>query len=286
MSTTRLFDAPGPVARRRHRTLEVVTVAVIVVTAAFVITMLAVHGFFSVAAWAPFAQWGLWQLMATGLLNNVTAALVAMILSMMIGCLLAFGLTAHSAVLRRACQAVTAVLNSIPVLLLLFFTSLMLPSWGVQLPDFWFLVIALTLYSGAVIGDLIAAGVQALPRGQSEAAAALGFSPTRTTVTILLPQALRSMAPALVSQLVIIFKGTALAYVLGGYLELLHTATVIGSYYSQSSLQALSVAAVIFMLVNMGLSLIARAVERRERRRYGLRALSSERPDGAELSRV
>lgn len=283
MSTITLFDEPGPLARRRHRSLEVVSLAVIVAVAAAVIGMLAAHGFFAASAWAPFAQWGLWRLIASGLMNNLAAALVAMIMSMLMGCLLAFGLTARSAALRRTCLAVTAVLNSIPVLLLLFFTSLMLPSWGLQLSDFWFLVIALTLYSGAVIGDLIAAGVQAVPRGQTEAAAALGFSPARTTAAILLPQALRAMAPALVSQLVIIFKGTALAYVLGGYLELLHTATVIGSYYSQSSLQALVVAAVIFMLVNMVLSLIGRLVERREARRYGLKSPSRQGRDQPEL---
>ena len=271
---TALFDPPGPKARGRHRLLEVGAILLLVAVAATVIAMLASHEFFTPAAWTPFAQWGLWRLVGLGLLNNVTAAVVAMVLSMMAGVLLSFGLTSSAPAVHGVSRAVTAMLGSIPVLLLLFFASLMLPAWGLQLPDFWFLVIALTLYSGAVIGDLLAAGVRALPRGQSEAAAALGFSPTRTLVTILLPQAVRKIAPALVSQLVIVFKGTALAYVLGGYIELLHTATVIGSYYSQSSLQALVVAAVLFMLVNIGLSALSRAVERHERRRFGLRAAS------------
>ncbi|HKT56937.1 MAG TPA: amino acid ABC transporter permease [Microbacterium sp.] len=269
---TVLFDAPGPKTRWRHRLLEAAGIVVVVALVAIALSMLVSHGFFTPAAWAPFAQGGLWRLVGLGLLNNVTAAIVAMILSMAMGLLLAFGLTGRSRMLPRLWRSVTATLGSIPVLLFLFFISLMLPAWGLQLTDFWFLVIALTLYSGAVIGDLIAAGVQALPRGQSEAAAALGFSPVRTMVTILLPQAMRNIAPALVSQLVIVFKGTALAYVLGGYVELLHTATVIGSYYSQSALQALVVAAVLFMAVNIGISALSRAVERYERRRFGLRA--------------
>jgi len=244
------------------------------------VAALSAHGVFSVSAWSPFAQWGLWQLLGTGLVNNITAAAVAMILSMLVGYLLAFGLLSPNTVLRYSCQGFTAIFNSIPVLLLLFFTSLMLPSWGLQFSDFWFLVFALTLYSGAVIGDLIRAGVQALPHGQSEAATALGFSPTRTLQLVLLPQALRSMSPALVSQLVIIFKGTSLAYVLGGYVELLHSATLIGAYYSQSALQALSVAAVLFMLVNIGLAAMAKAIERREQRRYGLQSTSG---DSSEL---
>lgn len=272
MSFLTMFDEPGPRARRRHRILEVISGLAMFAIVIVAVVALSSHDAFSKSAWSPFAQWGVWRLIGLGLLNNVTAAITAMILSMLVGCLLAFGLLSTASLLRHACQAFTAVFNCVPILLLLFFTSLMLPAWGLQLTDFWFLVIALTLYSGAVIGDLLRAGIQSLPAGQSEAAMALGFSPARTMLLVLLPQALRAMSPALVSQLVIIFKGTALAYVLGSYVELLHTATLIGSYFSQSSLQSLVVAAILFMVVNIGLSVIARAVERRERRRFGYHA--------------
>lgn len=96
---------------------------------------------------------------------------------------------------------------------------------------------------------------------------------------VLLPQALRSMSPALVSQVVILFKGTALAYVLGGYLELLRSATVIGTYYSRSLLQAQFVAAIIFMIINIALSSVATAIERRERRRQGTRPSTVQVPE-------
>ena len=96
---------------------------------------------------------------------------------------------------------------------------------------------------------------------------------------VLLPQALRSMSPALVSQVVILFKGTAPAYVPGGYLERLASATVIGTYYSRSLLQAQFVAAMIFMIINIALSSVATAIERRERRRQGTRPSTAQAPE-------
>ncbi|MEE9095978.1 amino acid ABC transporter permease [Pseudarthrobacter phenanthrenivorans] len=265
MSTKQLFDAPGPKARQRHRLFEVLSIAVIAVGLYEAYKTLEVHGEFSQAAWKPFTQPGLWVLLGQGLLNNLQAAAVGMALSMLFGSLLAFGLLSRRAPLRVACRIFTDVFASVPLLLLLYFTSLVLPTYGLKLPDFWFLVIALTLFSSAVIADLLRSGIKAIPYGQTEAAEALGFSGFRTMQLVLMPQALRSMSPALVSQMVILFKGTALAYVLGGYIELLRSATVIGTYYSRSLLQAQIVAAIGFMLVNVALGLLATWLGRRQR---------------------
>lgn len=266
MSTKPLFDAPGPRARRRHRWIEFLCLAVIFFGLYEAYETLAIHGEFGQAAWKPFTQPGLWALLGQGLLNNLRAAAVGMALSLLFGALLAFGLLSRRAPVRIACRIFTDVFASVPLLLLLYFTSLVLPTYGLKLSDFWFLVIALTLFSSAVIGDLLRSGIRAIPYGQTEAAEALGFSRMRTMQLVLLPQAMRSMSPALVSQMVILFKGTALAYVLGGYIELLRSATVIGTYYSRSLLQAQIVAAIGFMLVNIALGLLATAMARRQHR--------------------
>jgi glutamate transport system permease protein len=266
MTTKTLFDEPGPRARRRHIVIEIICIAALALGAYAVYQVLEAHGEFSAAAWKPFTQWGLWALLGEGLANNLRAAAVGMILSLLFGSLLAFGLLSRRKTVRIACRVFTDVFASVPLLLLLYFTSLVLPSYGLKLSDFWFLVIALTLFSSAVVGDLLRSGIRAIPAGQTEAAQALGFSGVRTMQLVLLPQALRSMSPALVSQMVILFKGTALAFVLGGYLELLRSATVIGTYYSRSLLQAQIVAALGFMIVNIALGLLATAMERRQQR--------------------
>ncbi|WP_459384500.1 amino acid ABC transporter permease [Arthrobacter humicola] len=266
MSTISLFDPAGPRAKRRHLLLEILTALIVIAGAYLVFRVLYDKGELSAAAWAPFAEPGLWALLGQGLWNNIAAAAVGMVLSMITGCLLAFGLVSTHAPLRRTCRVYTDVFSSIPLLLLLYFTSLVLPNYGLKLGDFWFLVIALTLYSGAVIGDLLRSGILALPPGQAEASLALGFSHVGTLRLVLLPQALRSMSPALVSQLIILFKGTALAFVLGGYMELLRSATVIGQYYTRSLLQAQFVAALGFLVVNIALGALAVALERRQNR--------------------
>lgn len=266
MSTVSLFDPAGPRAKRRHLLLEIFTALIVTAGAYLVFRVLYDKGELSAAAWAPFAEPGLWALLGQGLWNNIAAAAVGMVLSMITGCLLAFGLVSTRTLIRRTCRVYTDVFSSIPLLLLLYFTSLVLPNYGLKLGDFWFLVIALTLYSGAVIGDLLRSGILALPPGQAEASLALGFSQVGTLRLVLLPQALRSMSPALVSQLIILFKGTALAFVLGGYMELLRSATVIGQYYTRSLLQAQFVAALGFLVVNVALGALAVALERRQNR--------------------
>ena len=273
MSTAQLFEKPGPIAQRRNRAIEIVACVVLLCAAYLAIHTLTQHGAFDAAAWKPFAQWGVWRQLALGLFNNVRAAVVGMLLSMCAGCLLGWGLLSKRRRIRQPCRVFTDVFNGIPVLLLLFFTSLVLPSWGLDLSAFWFLVIALSLYNTAAVAELVRAGVLALPRGESEAAAALGFSGLQSMWLILLPQALRLMSPALVSQMVIVFKGTTLAFVLGSYFDLLRAATVLGAYYSRSLLQAQGIAAIAFMLVNIGLSEIASAIDRRERGRYGVQPI-------------
>lgn len=266
-----MFDVPGPRAQRRNHVYELLTCVLLAGLTYLVLSRLASKGELSGAAWQPFSQWGLWRLLLQGLGNNVRAAVVGMLISVAAGCLLAIALLSQNKPMRLPARVFTEFFRSVPLLLLLYFVSLVLPNYGLKLSDFWFLIIALSLYNTAVIADLVRAGVLALPRGQSEAALALGMSKLRTMRLILLPQALRSMSPALVSQLVILFKGTALAFVLGGYLELLRSTTVIGQYYTRSLLQAQLVAALGFLIVNVALSSVAVAIERRERRRYGLR---------------
>ncbi len=270
MSTTTLFERPGPRGQRSNRVIEIVSWVILVVAVYLIILTLNKHGAFDVAAWQPFALWGVWKQLGLGLFNNLRAAAVGMLLSMLFGCFLGCGLLSKKKIVQYPCRVFTDIFNGIPILLLLFFTSLVLPSWGLPLSDFWFLVIALSLYSTAVVGDLVRAGVLAVPHGESEAAAALGFSGLQSMWLILLPQALRMMSPALVSQMVIVFKGTTLAFVLGGYFDLLRSATVLGAYFSRSLLQAQVIAAIMFMLVNIILSQIAAAIERKEKRRYGV----------------
>ena len=125
-------------------------------------------------------------------------------------------------------------------------------------------ITGLTLYNGAVIAEIVRAGVHALPRGQGEAASALGLTSGQTMRSILLPQAVTSMLPVLISQLVVVLKDTAIGYQIT-FVEMVRQGTVVGSAYG-NYIPALIVIAVLMISVNFALSWFATWLEQRLRK--------------------
>ena len=158
--------------------------------------------------------------------------------------------------------------RAVPVLIMMIFAYFLyalydvFPSKQLALAG---VVTGLTLYNGAVIAEIVRAGVNALPRGQSEAASALGLRPGQTMRLVLLPQAITAMLPALVSQLVVVLKDTAIGYQIT-FLEMVRQGTLIGAQYS-NYVPALAVIAVLMIAVNVTLSWLAVRLEARLRRR-------------------
>ncbi len=103
-----------------------------------------------------------------------------------------------------------------------------LPVVGIKMSSYWAVVIALILYNGSVLSEVIRAGVEALPRGQSEAGYAVGLRKSGVMRLILLPQAIRAMLPVIIAQLVVTLKDTALGFIIT-YPELLYFARLLGS---------------------------------------------------------
>ncbi|MFG2373174.1 ABC transporter permease subunit [Streptomyces sp. NPDC048504] len=149
------------------------------------------------------------------------------------------------------------VFRNIPLLVLLVLFVFGLPGVGLTFPVFWQLVIPIVLGNAAVV----AAGVLSLPRGQTEAAYSLGMTHRQAMSYVVVPQALRAVSPALVSQLVRLLKDSTLGYVVS-YLELLHQAKVLGEYY-HAVLSTYLVVAACFIAVNAALSGAASWLEAR-----------------------
>jgi glutamate transport system permease protein len=169
------------------------------------------------------------------------------------------------------------VLRGVPVVMAIFFAARVLPEIGVDLSLLWYVVIGLTAYNSVVIGEIIRAGVRALPKGQTEAAYAIGLTRMQTLRLILLPQALRIMLPALISQLVVIVKDTSLAAFVS-YEELLRRGNI-AVQSLHNPIPMLLTIAVIYVLINYMLSRIAQYAEARLSRRRALEApiLAAER---------
>jgi len=146
------------------------------------------------------------------------------------------------------------------VLLILFFFF----RFGDTLGRYGALVAALALYNGAVLAEVFRAGILAVPRGQSEAAAALGLSRAQTMRLILVPQAVRTMLPAIVAQCVVALKDTALGFIIA-YPELLRTGQLIYNGFFNIIPTAIVVAAM-YVTMNLLLSRLAIWLERRQSR--------------------
>lgn len=115
--------------------------------------------------------------------------------------------------------------------MIIFFTYFALPQLGIRLNIFWAAVGALTIFESAMISEIIRGGLNAIPKGQAEAGISTGLTRVQTLVYILLPQAVRSMAPSIVSQLIALIKDTSLATIIS-LPELTHNAKII---YNQNT---------------------------------------------------
>jgi glutamate transport system permease protein len=263
-----LGDALGPRGRRLALVFSVAA-AVVIAAALFVAyRRLDASGQLAKEKWEPFTQWPVLRFILLGLWTTVQLAAVSMVLAMAFGAVLALGRLALKRPVRWLAGGWVEVFRALPLLLLIYFSARGLPRLDVDMPAFWYVVFGLVLYNSAVLAEIFRAGILSLDRGQSEAAYALGLTYWQAMRIVIIPQALRRMIPAIVSQLVTLLKDTSLAFIVA-YEELLRRSFIVGEVPGKPLLQSLFVAAVIYISINFTLSRIARRLEVRQRRRYG-----------------
>jgi glutamate transport system permease protein len=261
-----LADALGPRSRQRVAVASVVAGLAIAAVLAGAVNRLADKGQLAADRWEPLTRWEVFRFLLGGLGDTLKAALLAMALAMVVGAVMALGRLARNAPVRWLAGVYVEFFRAVPLLLLILFAALALPKYGFDLPIFWYLVLALVAYNGAVLGEIFRAGILSLDRGQTEAAYAVGLTYWQTMLTVVVPQAARRMIPAIVSQLVTLLKDTSLGFVIA-YEELLRRSRSTGEFFA-NPLQTVAVVAVMYIVVNFTLSRLARRLELRQRRRY------------------
>jgi glutamate transport system permease protein len=262
---TTLTDVPGPRARRRQRVMTVIGAIALVLAAVAVYRRLDARGQLAGDRWEVFTQWGVQRFYLTGLWNTVRAAALAGAMALAFGLLLALGRMAQQPAVRLVSGAYVETFRSVPLVLLMFFSLFALPKWGIEfVSPFWAVVIGLVAYNSAVFAEIFRAGIRALPRGQSEAAASIGLRYWQSMRFVIVPQALRAMIPALVAQLVVLLKDTSLGALLA-YEELLRRGQITGEF-ARNPLQALFVAGMLYVPIVFSLNRLARWLEQRQRR--------------------
>ena len=269
MSEAVFYDAAGPRGRRRVLAGSILGGLLVALLVGLAVARLASKGVFEAERWQVLTRQDLLELLARGLGATLRAAALAMVLAMAIGGLLAVARLSRRRWLATVAGAWVELFRGLPLLLLILFLFLGLPAAGITISTFWALVGGLTLYNSAVLGEIFRAGILSLPRGQTEAASAIGLRRGQTLRLILIPQAVRRMLPALISQLVTLLKDTSLGFVIA-YAELLRTGRnaveFLGGPYSIPVYTAI---AVVYIAVNASLSFLARWLDRRTRRRLG-----------------
>lgn len=260
-----LYDVPGPAARVRNRTIGIVGVAAIVAVVAFVLYRFYASGQFAASKWEWITYINIQYRILDALWNTLRAFAVAAVLSLVFGAVFAAGRLSDHAWVRGPATLVVEFFRAVPLLVLIFILYFGLDQGiGIQVSAFWAVVLGLMLYNGSVLAEIFRSGVNAVPRGQREAAYALGLRKTQVMSNVLLPQSVRSMLPTILSQLVVTLKDTALGFLIL-YEELLLVARQLGSQGQLDSpiLQVAMVVAVIYIGLCLILTGISRLVEKR-----------------------
>lgn len=203
-----------------------------------------------------------------GFLLNIIVATVAIFASFPLGLLLALGRRSSLPALSAVSVGFIEVVRGVPLVAWLIFGQYVLPLLfppGWDLPNIVRAMIMFTVFSAAYVAEIVRGGLQGVPQGQYEAARALGFHPTRMMALVILPQALRSTIPAMISHFISLFKDTSLLAALGLFSELLRTARRASASIDYIGLQAeaLLPAALIFWVVAFSMSRWSQRLERR-----------------------
>lgn len=267
--TSVLYDAPGPKAKARNWIYSGIFLVVAAAVTWWVLSSLADKGQLDADKWKPFAEGQVWTtFLIPGLLETLRAGAIAMVIALPLGALLGIGRLSDHSWVRSSVGAWVEFFRAIPVLMLMLFGSafyVQYTSVDSAVRPLYAVITGLVLYNSAVIAEIVRAGVESLPRGQTDAAKAIGMRKGQVMTYVLIPQAVTAMLPALVSQLVVILKDTAIGGAVLGFAELLSTYRQISANYS-NIIPTLIVIAVIFIAVNFALTSFASWLEGRLRK--------------------
>lgn len=273
--STVLFDALGPRGRSRVRLVSILSALIFVGLLALAAMQLASKGFFEQSRWVdPLDVLVIENTWMPALLSTLEAAALGAVGALILGTIVGMGRVSRFAVLRGISAVYVQFFRAMPLLLLIWIPFTIDGVLGItggmgfdtESRRLTFLVVGLSVYNGAILAEILRSGINALPPGQAMAGHAIGLQHGQVMRAVVLPQALRNMLPAVLAQLVILLKDTALGYVIT-YPELLHEAQSVGRDYGNSFMQVLVIAAFVYFVLAWGLSKLVTLVDRRMSRK-------------------
>ncbi|MET9495185.1 amino acid ABC transporter permease [Streptomyces sp. NPDC006552] len=270
-----LYDAPGPKAQVRNRIYTVVGSVAVLGLIAFTLYRMNATGQLEPEVWNIFNNAGVRANIRDGVLTTLKVFAAAGVLSLVLGLLLAVARLSDHQAIRWFATGFIELFRAIPLLITIYALWVLFLTYKENLgvvgdnSAFWALVIGLTVYNGCVQAEVLRAGVNAVPRGQVEAAYALGLRKSQVMTMLLVPQAVRSMLPTMISQLVVTLKDTSLGYIIT-YGELLFAARTMANNIIVNGDNPITAVVIVvgalYIAMCLALSGIATWIERRGRR--------------------
>ncbi|MFE7708157.1 amino acid ABC transporter permease [Streptomyces sp. NPDC057486] len=269
--TSVLYDAQGPRAKQRNVLYTVLFVLCAAAAAWWVYDSLAAKHQLDWIKWKPFftssQPWEtyLWP----GLQNTLKAAFFALIIALPLGALFGIGRLSEHRWVRMPAGVVVEFFRAIPVLILMITSNAAYSEYtniSTDVRPLYAVVTGLVLYNASVLAEIVRAGIHSLPQGQTDAAKAIGMRKGQIMVFVLLPQAVTAMLPAIVSQLVVIVKDTALGGAVLTFPELLASVRPMSANYGANTIACFTIVAVLYIVVNFALTSFAGWLEGRLRR--------------------
>ncbi|MEV0323161.1 amino acid ABC transporter permease [Streptomyces sp. NPDC050658] len=269
--TSVLYDAPGPRAKRRNILYSIVFLAAFAAVAYWVYAKLDEKHQLDWVKWKPFfTDTRAWETYIwPGLENTLTAASFAMLIALPLGAVFGISRLSDHSWVRLPAGTIVELFRAIPVLILMLFADAAYSEFtNISSDDrpLYAVVTGLVLYNASVLAEIVRAGILSLPKGQSEAAMAIGLRKGQTMRSVLLPQSVTAMLPAIVSQLVVIVKDTALGGAMLTFSELLASVRPMSAAYGANTIASFTIVAVIFVAINFALTTFAGWLEKRLRR--------------------
>jgi His/Glu/Gln/Arg/opine family amino acid ABC transporter permease subunit len=194
--------------------------------------------------------------------GTLRLAVPAIVLGFLLGILIGLARLARAPWIRLPATVYVELFRGVPLVMVIFWIWFIVPQLLQRpIPEYGVALTAFVIFEAAYFGEIVRAGVQSVPRGQVEAATALGLTSTKTMTYVVLPQALRNMVPSLVTQMIVLFKDTSLASIIG-YVDLTKAAQIVNNREIKPFELYLFIA-VVYWICTYSMSTVARRLERR-----------------------
>jgi len=194
--------------------------------------------------------------------GTLRLAVPAIALGFLLGILIGLARLARAPWVRLPATVYVELFRGVPLVMVIFWIWFIVPQLLQRpIPEYGVALTAFVIFEAAYFGEIVRAGVQSVPRGQVEAATALGLTSTKTMTYVVLPQALRNMVPSLVTQMIVLFKDTSLASIIG-YVDLTKAAQIVNNREIKPFELYLFIA-IVYWLCTYSMSRVARRLEHR-----------------------